>query len=129
MSGKPRTLVIDGVDYRWARSHGHVEIEGERRCVERFAAWEEGARGACLRVRFLDGAGGCSTAGGGWGGHDGGLLVDGVAFNLHRPAVAAAIIRAGRAEGWRGGSGEALAIKDGYALLRGIGPISEPREA
>lgn len=123
MGDGSRELVIDGALYRWTRSHTHVEADGARRCVERLSAWREGHRRAGLTVRFIDGAGGHTTAGEGWGGHDGGLLVGSIAYNLHRPALAAAIIRRALVEGWAPASGRCVVIDDGFGLLRRIGPV------
>jgi hypothetical protein len=119
--------VIDGVSFCWTRSHGHLDVDGQHRCVERFSAWRDDDRGGALRVRFLDGEGGSTTAGQGWGGHDGRLLVGGVAYNLHRPALAVRLIRAAMAAGWQPGSGRAVERDDGFALLASAGAPSEPR--
>lgn len=109
--------MIQGANFFWSRGHAHVEIDGQRRCVERFSAWMDGDRRGGLRVRFLDGAGGSTTAGAGWGGHDGGLIVGAAAYNLNRPAVAARLILAAMAAGWRPGSGRPAVHEDGFALL------------
>lgn len=127
--GKPRWLVIDGARFGWTRSHGHLEIDGRRRCVERFSAWLDGDHQGALRVRFIDGEGGSTTAGAGWGGHDGGLLVGSVAYNLHRPAHAAWLIRAAMKRGWRPGSGRALVRDDGFAFLIEAGAPPAERAA
>ncbi|MEZ4450789.1 MAG: hypothetical protein R3B09_15005 [Nannocystaceae bacterium] len=127
--GKPRWLVIDGARYGWTRSHGHLEIDGARRCVERFSAWLDGDQPGALRVRFVDGEGGSTTTGMGWGGHDGGLLAGRVAYNLHRPALAVRLIRAAMAAGWRPGSGQAMVREDGFVLLAAAGaPPAERRD-
>ncbi|WP_434424767.1 hypothetical protein [Nannocystis pusilla] len=69
--GTPRRLVIDGASFCWTRSHGRREIDDHARCVERFSAWRDDDRRGALRVCFVDGEGGSTTAGQGWGGHDG----------------------------------------------------------
>lgn len=120
--GARRWLVIDGARYGWALSHGHAEIDGEPRCMERLAAWLEGDPRGALHLRFIDGEGGRTTTGQGWGGHSGRVLVDGLAYNLHRPALAAGLIRAGLASGWQPGRGRLVVRDDGYALLAAIGP-------
>lgn len=124
--GTPRRLVIDSVVFYWTRSHRHRDLGGERRCVERFSAWLESDRRGALRVSFVDGEGGHTTTGQGWGGHDGGLLAGKVAYNLHRPALAARLIRRAMAEGWQPGSGRAVERDDGFALLARAG--APPRE-
>lgn len=125
----PRKLVIDGADFLWTCGHGHVEIDGQRRCVERFSAWMYGDPRGALRVRFLDGDGGHTTKGEGWGGHDGGLLVGRVVHNLHRPALAARLIRAAMAAGWQPGNARPAIHDDGWALLAkaGAAPAEKPR--
>lgn len=123
----PRRLVIDGASFCWARSHGHREIAGQQRCVERFSAWRDDDRRGALRICFVDGEGGSTTAGQGWGGHDGQLLVDGVTYNLHRPALAVRLIQAAMAGGWQPGSGRAVERDDGFVLLASSGAPSEPR--
>ncbi|MCA9635051.1 MAG: hypothetical protein KC420_03345 [Myxococcales bacterium] len=112
-----RTLMIDGVTYAWHRAHTHVEVNGERRCVERVSAWIEGSRGASLIVRLHQGQGGHTAAGSGWGGFDGGVLMGRAEYNLNRPAVVAALIRAALARGWAPREGRGLEIDDGFALL------------
>jgi hypothetical protein len=119
----PRRLVIDGASFSWTRSHGHLD----GRCIERFSAWRDDDRRGALRVDFVDGEGGSTTAGQGWGGHDGRLLVDGVAYNLNRPALAARLIRAALATGWQPGSGRAVVRDDGFALLATTDAPAEPR--
>jgi hypothetical protein len=126
--GVPRRLVIDGVSFCWTRSHGHREIDGHHRCVERFAAWRDDDRRGALRICFVDGEGGSTTAGQGWGGHDGSLLVGGVAYNLNRPALAVRLIQAAMARGWQPGSGRAVECDDGFVLLADSGAPSEPRQ-
>jgi hypothetical protein len=119
-----RRLVIDGASFSWTRSHGRLE---DGRCVERVSAWRDDDRRGALRVCFVDGEGGSTTAGQGWGGHDGRLLVDHVAYNLNRPALAARLIRAAIAAGWQPGSGRAVERDDGFALLAGTDAPAEPR--
>jgi hypothetical protein len=125
--GASRRIVIDGVCFRWKYSHGHADVDGEGRCAERFSAWRDGDRRGALRVLFINGKGGSTTTGQGWGGHTGRLLVDGAAYNLNRPAIAAALIRAAMAAGWRPGGERDLERDDGYALLAESGAPSEPR--
>lgn len=119
--GTPRRLVIDGACFCWTRSHQHIEVDGKRRCVERFSAWRDGDHRGALRVRFVDGEGGHTTAGEGWGGHDGGLLLGSAAYNLHRPATAVRLIRAAIQAGWRPGSGRGVECLDGFKLLAKAG--------
>lgn len=114
--------MIDGACFRWTRSHGHHDGA----CADTFSAWLDGVRGGGLRVVFRDGEGGSTTTGQGWGGHDGGLLVGGLAYNLHRPALAACLIRAALADGWRPGE-RAVEYRDGFALLARAGAPHEPR--
>lgn len=125
--GKPRRIVIDGVHFSWTRRHGHLERDGVRHCVERFSAWRDDDRVGALRLCFVDGEGGSTTTGQGWGGHDGGLLAGGVAYNLNRPALAARLIRAAMATGWQPGTRRAVERDDGFALLALAGAPPEPR--
>jgi hypothetical protein len=119
--------VIDGACFCWTRSHGHLEVDGQRRCVERFSAWLDGDHRGALKIRFVDGEGGSTTAGLGWGGHDGGLLVGGVAYNLNRPALAVRLIRAAMTADWQPGSGRGVVHDDGFALLAMAGAPGRPR--
>ncbi|WAS90647.1 hypothetical protein [Nannocystis punicea] len=119
--------MIDGASFCWTRSHGHLEVDGVRHCVERFSTWRDDDRRGALRVCFVDGQGGSTTAGQGWGGHDGSLLVGGVAYNLNRPALAVRLIRAAMASGWQPGSGRGVERDDGFALLASAGAPAEPR--
>ncbi|MFY0539448.1 hypothetical protein [Nannocystis pusilla] len=119
--------MIDGARFCWTRSHGHLEVAGGHRCVERFSAWRDGERCGALRVHFVDGEGGSTTAGQGWGGYDGRLLVGDEAYNLNRPAIAARLIEAAMARGWQPGSEHGMVCDDGFALLVSAGAPSEPR--
>lgn len=119
--------MIDGASFHWIRSHGHLDIDGQHCCVESFSAWRDDDRRGALRVRFIDGDGGSTTAGQGWGGHDGRLLVGGVAYNLNRPALAARLIQTALAEGWQPGSQRSVERNDGFALLARSDAPAEPR--
>jgi hypothetical protein len=68
-------------------------------------------------VRFVDGRGCVVTAGQGWGGHDGLVLVGDDPIHLHRPAVAAALIRAALGAGWDTGRGKPHVIEDGAGFV------------
>ncbi len=47
-------------------------------------------------LRFRDKQDGATLAGGGWGGHDGALLIDDKHVNLNLPRVVAALLQAAR---------------------------------
>lgn len=93
---RTRRIVIDGVPYRYSRRHGHVAGPAGRRCEEVLRAWVEDGSQGILVLRFRDQQGGATLAGGGWGGHDGALLIDGEHVNLHLPGVVAALLQAAR---------------------------------
>lgn len=89
-----RRIVVDGAELRWTRRHGR---QNEVR-VERLVVWSEA--GAQLELAFVDDEGGRVTAGEGWGGFDGGVVLNDDSYNLNRPAVVAALVRAALARGW-----------------------------
>ena len=94
---RPRRIVIDGVPYRYSRRHGHVAGQaGPRLCEEVLRAWPEDRSQGTLVLRFRDKQGGATLAGGGWGGHDGALLIDDKHVNLNLPRVVAALLQAAR---------------------------------
>lgn len=97
----PRNLIVGHEQFLWTRGHGHESMpDGSRRCFERVSVWRPTRDGGRLLIRFVDGKRGATTAGEGWGGHDGGLLVGGHVYNLNRPGVVAALVRQALAEGW-----------------------------
>lgn len=97
---RSRRIVIDGVPYRYSRTHRHeIGPAGTQICEEVLRAQPEDRGHTTLVLRFRDGDGGVTTAGEGWGGHDGGLLIDGEAVNLNLPSVVARLLRAARALG------------------------------
>jgi hypothetical protein len=118
--GAARRITVDGVRYLWTRAHRHnVDVSGQYRCRETVIAWPSSHRRATLVVRFADGdSGGHTTAGGGWGGAEGVVLLDGCWINLNRPAVVAALIRSARALGWRTAGTRRRVIADGFAFVR-----------
>ncbi len=114
MRARGRKLVVDSVAYRWARKHGHRE---DGRCQESLTAWEVGRENAPLVVRFADGEGAHPTAGEGWGGGVGLVLIGRDKLNLHRPAVASALIRAALRAGWNPARGKPHIIANGAAFI------------
>jgi hypothetical protein len=92
----PRKILVDEVDFMWTRRHGH---QGSP-CTESLSIWRADKTGGRLLVRFVDGQGGATTAGGGWGGHDGGLVCGSRSYNLNRPGVVAALVRQALRDGW-----------------------------
>lgn len=112
--------------YRWTRSHGQVEVDGESHRAERVAAGRDGERRGALLIRCIDGRGRSTTAGQGWGAHDGQLLVGGVVYSLNRPALAARLIQAALTAGWRPGGDRDVEF-DGIALLAATDAPSEPQ--
>lgn len=114
MRARGRKLVVDGVEYRWARRHGHRE---DGLCQESLTAWEVERENAPLVVRFADGDGAHPTAGEGWGGGVGLVLIGRRQLNLHRPAVAAALIRAALRAGWDPAHGKPYVIAKGAAFI------------
>lgn len=86
-------------------------------CTERVSVWLVEHRTRGVTMRFIDGDGGATTHGGGWGGHDGGVLLGDVAINLNRPVVIAALVRAAIERGWDAQTA-ACEFDDGFAVLR-----------
>lgn len=100
MRSRTRRIVVDGTPYQYSLRHAHrAGADGKRVCEEVLRAWPEDRRHPALVLRFQDGAGGATTAGSGWGGHDGGVLVGAEHVNLHLPAVVAALLRAALRQG------------------------------
>lgn len=108
----PRQIVVDELDFEWTRRHVHDDGP----CIEKLSVWRAHRKGGRLLVRFVDGQGGATLAGAGWGGHDGGLLVGSRSYNLNRPGVVAALIRRALREGWNPNAKEEREI-EGFALL------------
>jgi hypothetical protein len=117
--GRARAITVDGVRYLWARAHAHAsDASGHRQCSETVRAWRREHRGAPLVVRFVDGeSGGHTTAGDGWGGGDGLLLLGERWINLNRPAVVAALIRSARQSGWNASTDGPHVVADGFAFV------------
>jgi hypothetical protein len=113
-----RKIVVDEVEFRWTRRFNWTRRHGEqaRACMEMLCVWRADRTGGRLLIRFVDGESGVTTAGSGWGGHDGGLLVGDRSYNLNRPAVVAALIRQAMREGWSASSKGQREI-EGFALL------------
>lgn len=110
--GTPRKIVVDGERLMWTR-----RSRSEAAFTEVVRVWRAERGGARLVIPFVDQPGAVATAGQGWGGHEGGLLVDRRYYNLNRPAVVAALVRQAMLEGWDpDGTGEQP--MEGYALLR-----------
>jgi hypothetical protein len=108
----PRKLFVDGVDFGWTRRHEHQAGP----CSENLSIWRADKTGGRLLVRFVDGQGGATTTGSGWGGHDGGLICGSRSYNLNRPGVIAALIRQALREGWDSRSKVDREL-EGFALL------------
>ena len=110
-----RTLEIDGIRYGWRTTHRDEFITPDKKiCVDHFLAFREGTSGTELRIRFTGGVVG------GWGGYTGRIDVPalGLSINLHRPGVAAALIRRALELGW---SPDApMTVEDGAALIANL---------
>jgi hypothetical protein len=116
MRASGRKLVVDSVEYAWTSKHGHPA--GDSPCQETLTAWEVGRENAPMVVRFVNGRGCVTTAGQGWGGGLGLVLVTtNDLVNLNRPAVAAALIRAALRAGWNPGRGKPYVIEDGAGFV------------
>lgn len=104
-----RDIIVHHVEFKWTR-----RSRGQHR--ETLSVWRADGSGGRLLIRFVDGQGGVTTVGSGWGGHDGGLLVGCRSINLNLPSVVAALIRQAIVEGWDSRS-KAVRELDGFALL------------
>jgi hypothetical protein len=108
----PRKIVVDEIELMWTRRHNHEAGP----CTETLTVWRADKPGGRLRVRFVNGQGGATTEGGGWGGYEGGLLFGDRSYNLNRPGVVAALVQQALREGWNS-SARGERELDGFALL------------
>jgi hypothetical protein len=120
---KYRKIVVYGVQYHWIRRHGHIGTSSKDRiCVENFTVRRSDNLGGRCVIRFIDGCGGNTLAGGGYG-YDGGIVTRpdgenvGNDFNLNLPSVAAELIRAALESGWQPTDRGDFVIEDGFAFV------------
>ncbi len=114
----PRQLTVDGKIYRWQVSHRHSATSkghSATGCRELFTAFLSGETTSPLHIWFSAGP----TTGAGYPSHGSVYVWGEWSCNLHRPAVAAAVIRAAIATGWVPDmQRNPLKIEDGFSFLR-----------
>lgn len=119
MGTPTRTITVEGTTFQWRRSSRQRREPAQ--WVETVTVWTGQGR---LLLRFPEGDGGGVRVGG-WGGHAGCVTVGERGYNLNRPAVVAALVRAALARGWRPDAGQRRVEDPAFVLLIEGGAPSE----
>jgi hypothetical protein len=116
---RARRLTVDGRPFLWRRTHRHRAENGPTACVEILRVFPDGNKKAVLQITFAESPG--------WtvGYPQAGVIrstTSSTSYNLNRPVIVAALIRAMLATEWKPFETDVpVEVDDGIALLESSG--------